>query len=404
MTSSPAAKMKSPLPPRPPLKRELSVQHPRGLNRSRPHQTLAVGCSNPVDAREKMGHSNVWNSHPKTYGPGSRTCRFFQIQGPIILNFTFPILFIAVVGCLYLHLGKKNISDITTSKRDTKLRFLKRPMIVKGVGIVTVTELTLFTLFIALCVWYFADYVRHWFKQAPMLAMTRHEQIRVCGNPHAIIRKYGLMCCRQCFRSNAKEIGFIKGDPDMVSTVSGRKEINYLDGWANSETLGPLNLMYGATPSDYISMIIIDYGMIPPTSVPRQGAAGCRRRVQQRWSLGFEEERATSRYCRCLDDFCIRNGSSDGSRRRLNNCNSVGEAMSLARQPVRDSGEAASLLNEFPFELKICDRGMTTWGVSWGLVRYHMNKLKKEFGVQIILDDVKVDESFEFAARENDCL
>ncbi|KAF5181172.1 40s ribosomal protein s29 [Thalictrum thalictroides] len=54
-----------------------------------------------------MGHSNVWNSHPKTYGPGSRTCR-------------------------------------------------------------------------------------------------------VCGNPHGLIRKYGLMCCRQCFRSNAKEIGFIK--------------------------------------------------------------------------------------------------------------------------------------------------------------------------------------------------
>ncbi|TXG64152.1 hypothetical protein EZV62_011146 [Acer yangbiense] len=54
-----------------------------------------------------MGHSNVWNSHPKSYGPGSRACR-------------------------------------------------------------------------------------------------------VCGNPHGIIRKYGLMCCRQCFRSNAKEIGFIK--------------------------------------------------------------------------------------------------------------------------------------------------------------------------------------------------
>ncbi|MCL7027205.1 hypothetical protein MKW94_022138 [Papaver nudicaule] len=33
---------------------------------------------------------------------------------------------------------------------------------------------------------------------------------RVCGNPHAIIRKYGLMCCRQCFCSNAKEIGFVK--------------------------------------------------------------------------------------------------------------------------------------------------------------------------------------------------
>ncbi|KAL5988342.1 helicase, partial [Asimina triloba] len=33
---------------------------------------------------------------------------------------------------------------------------------------------------------------------------------RVRGNPHGLIRKYGLMCCRQCFRSNAKEIGFIK--------------------------------------------------------------------------------------------------------------------------------------------------------------------------------------------------
>ncbi|KAL3640240.1 hypothetical protein CASFOL_015208 [Castilleja foliolosa] len=51
------------------------------------------------------------------------------------------------------------------------------------------------------------------------------------------------------------------GDPDMVSRVSGRKEINYLDGWANSETLSHLNLMYDATPSDYISMIITDYGM-----------------------------------------------------------------------------------------------------------------------------------------------
>ncbi|KQJ86604.1 hypothetical protein BRADI_4g06621v3 [Brachypodium distachyon] len=56
-----------------------------------------------------MGHSNVWNSHPKNYGPGSRVCR-------------------------------------------------------------------------------------------------------VCGNSHGLIRKYGLMCCRQCFRSNAKDIGFIKQD------------------------------------------------------------------------------------------------------------------------------------------------------------------------------------------------
>ncbi|KAJ0029978.1 hypothetical protein Pint_13523 [Pistacia integerrima] len=68
-----------------------------------------------------MGHSNVWNSHPKNYGPGSRTCR-------------------------------------------------------------------------------------------------------VCGNPHGLIRKYGLMCCRQCFRSNAKEIGFIK-----VSVIFMSEFVEYLN-------------------------------------------------------------------------------------------------------------------------------------------------------------------------------
>eukprot|EP00897_Mesotaenium_endlicherianum_P006449 jgi/Mesen1/5832/ME000297S05017 len=33
---------------------------------------------------------------------------------------------------------------------------------------------------------------------------------RVCGNCHAIIRKYSINACRQCFRTYAKEIGFIK--------------------------------------------------------------------------------------------------------------------------------------------------------------------------------------------------
>ncbi|KAL4181641.1 hypothetical protein AMTRI_Chr12g238340 [Amborella trichopoda] len=36
------------------------------------------------------------------------------------------------------------------------------------------------------------------------------ENLRVCGNSHGLIRKYGLMCCRQCFHSNAKAIGFVK--------------------------------------------------------------------------------------------------------------------------------------------------------------------------------------------------
>ena len=32
----------------------------------------------------------------------------------------------------------------------------------------------------------------------------------MCGNGHAIIRKYALNICRQCFRQYAKDIGFNK--------------------------------------------------------------------------------------------------------------------------------------------------------------------------------------------------
>ncbi|XP_010528462.1 PREDICTED: translation initiation factor eIF-2B subunit delta [Tarenaya hassleriana] len=58
------------------------------------------------------------------------------------------------------------------------------------------------------------------------------------------------------------------GDPYAISKVRGREDINYLDGLTNNANLQFLNLMYDATPSDYISMIITDYGMVPPTSVP----------------------------------------------------------------------------------------------------------------------------------------
>ncbi|XP_050375981.1 probable translation initiation factor eIF-2B subunit delta [Argentina anserina] len=58
------------------------------------------------------------------------------------------------------------------------------------------------------------------------------------------------------------------GDPDAIAKVSGRTEVNYLENWANKENLQLLNLMYDATPADYVSMIVTDYGMIPPTSVP----------------------------------------------------------------------------------------------------------------------------------------
>ncbi|TKY64970.1 Translation initiation factor eIF-2B subunit delta [Spatholobus suberectus] len=58
------------------------------------------------------------------------------------------------------------------------------------------------------------------------------------------------------------------GDPDVIATVRSREDGNHLEAWANTENLQLLNLIYDATPSDYVSMIITDYGMVPPTSVP----------------------------------------------------------------------------------------------------------------------------------------
>ncbi|CAN6571801.1 unnamed protein product [Malus baccata var. baccata] len=61
-----------------------------------------------------------------------------------------------------------------------------------------------------------------------------------------------------------KVIVLLAGDPDVILKVPGREEVNPLDGHANCENLQPLNLIYDALPSDYISMIITDYGMVSP--------------------------------------------------------------------------------------------------------------------------------------------
>jgi small subunit ribosomal protein S29e len=33
---------------------------------------------------------------------------------------------------------------------------------------------------------------------------------RMCSNQKALIRKYGLYVCRQCFRENVQNLGFVK--------------------------------------------------------------------------------------------------------------------------------------------------------------------------------------------------
>ncbi|PWZ55533.1 Translation initiation factor eIF-2B subunit delta [Zea mays] len=51
------------------------------------------------------------------------------------------------------------------------------------------------------------------------------------------------------------------GDPDVILKIPGKAE-DHLKNWTDNANLQLLNLTYDATPPDYVSMIITDYGMV----------------------------------------------------------------------------------------------------------------------------------------------
>ncbi|OIT08055.1 PREDICTED: ferric reduction oxidase 2 [Nicotiana attenuata] len=88
------------------------------------------------------------------------TSTYFGAQGRTLLMNTFPFIFIAVLGCVYLHLWKKsNDKNINRFEGKQKLTIWRRPIIMKGLGIVSRIELCFFVMFIALLVWTFASYL-----------------------------------------------------------------------------------------------------------------------------------------------------------------------------------------------------------------------------------------------------
>ncbi|CAK9156739.1 unnamed protein product [Ilex paraguariensis] len=114
------------------------------------------------------GYLLIWvmtptNVYRQTWLPNIRArtnTTYFGTQGATILIYTFPVLFIAALGCVYLHLGKKlsdNNMESNTEKR--RLAIWKRPVIIKGLGIVSRIELAFFVMFIALLVWSFSTYL-----------------------------------------------------------------------------------------------------------------------------------------------------------------------------------------------------------------------------------------------------
>ncbi|PIA47982.1 hypothetical protein AQUCO_01400521v1 [Aquilegia coerulea] len=135
--------------------------------------SIMIWIMNPTST-----YSDIWTPyiHAKT------NSTYLGNQGEPLLLYMFPILFIAALGCVYLHLekkcGTKNCSE-STAEEINGISLWKRPIFVKGpLGIVFWTELAFIVMFIALLVWSFAVYLKIGFSPiTPQLAAKYEEQV-----------------------------------------------------------------------------------------------------------------------------------------------------------------------------------------------------------------------------------
>ncbi|ESW15455.1 hypothetical protein PHAVU_007G073800 [Phaseolus vulgaris] len=105
---------------------------------------------------------------------------YFGKQGTIILIYTFPILLIATLTSVYLHLEQKRSNHNTESKggRFLGLASWKRPLLTKGpLGIITMTELSFAIMFVLLLIWTFFSYLHSLFASAAKDAAKERDQV-----------------------------------------------------------------------------------------------------------------------------------------------------------------------------------------------------------------------------------
>ncbi|KAM3684835.1 hypothetical protein ACB094_11G074200 [Castanea mollissima] len=100
-------------------------------------------------------------------------------QGARLLIYTLPILFVAAMGCFYLHMGKKLNNDKMASCRNPRFASWKKPVLIKGpLGIVSRVELAFLIMFIALLSWTFATCISNYFaKINPNSAAEQGEKV-----------------------------------------------------------------------------------------------------------------------------------------------------------------------------------------------------------------------------------
>ncbi|BDA49360.1 Translation initiation factor eIF-2B subunit delta at C-terminar half [Coccomyxa sp. Obi] len=91
-----------------------------------------------------------------------------------------------------------------------------------------------------------------------MLAASRELPVMVCCETYKFHERVQLDSITQ------NELG----DPDVLTFVPFRPEAAALADWRSIPRLGLLNLMYDAMPADFVTLIVTEFGAIPPTSVP----------------------------------------------------------------------------------------------------------------------------------------
>ncbi|KAK9743039.1 hypothetical protein RND81_03G212800 [Saponaria officinalis] len=111
-----------------------------------------------------LGYLMMWiimptNLYRYTWTPklkAKMTSTYFGTQGQSILIFTFPLILIAVLASVYLHLGKRSrdFGLIRKENKKKRLTIWRRPVLVKGpLGIVSGIEVSFLMMFIALLIW-----------------------------------------------------------------------------------------------------------------------------------------------------------------------------------------------------------------------------------------------------------
>ena len=101
--------------------------------------------------------------------------------------------------------------------------------------------------------------------------MGRAGSAAVAMMAHALSKPV-LICCESYKFHERVQLDSIThnelGDPDALASVAGRPDVTAAGGWQEQPRLGLLNLKFDAMPAEYVTMIVTELGMIPPTSVP----------------------------------------------------------------------------------------------------------------------------------------